>query len=100
MVGGIEQELRPAGDGTIFADQQPIVVDWVVIQNILAFKLPRVGKIVVKRKITNADVGIRNDALQIADAMILLAGINYIGIQLHQRFLLSSKNTMLRRHNQ
>ena len=84
MVGGIEQEFRPAGDGTIFADHQPVVVDWVLIQNILALKLPRVGKIMVKRIITNADVGIRNDVFQITDGMILLPGINPVGVQIHQ----------------
>ena len=41
MVGAVEQEPGPAGDGAEPADHQPVLVDGIVIQHIVFFKVNR-----------------------------------------------------------
>ena len=88
MVGAGEQKLCAAGDGTKFAYHKFVMIDWIVIQYIVAFKLSRViDKVVIHGKIPDNDVGILHDAFQINRLMVVCARINFLWI--HGFFLLS-----------
>jgi hypothetical protein len=63
------------------ADHQPIVIAGrIVIQHVPPLELRRVFKIVVERVVANYDVGVGNDALQIADRRIAWAWKLDVGI--------------------
>ena len=81
MVGAGEQKLCAAGDGTKFANHKFVMIDWIVIQYIVAFKLPRVvDKVVVHGEVPDNDVRIFHDAFQINRLMVVCARINFLWI--------------------
>ena len=78
MVGAVEQKLCAAGDGTEFADHKFVMIDRIVIQHIVFFKLPRiVDKVVVHGEVPDKDVGILHDTFQINRFMVACAGIGF-----------------------
>lgn len=81
MVGAGEQKLCTAGDGAKFADYKPIMVDRIVVQYIVLFKLPWVfDKVVVHGEVPDNDVGVLHDAFQINRLMVVCARINFLWI--------------------
>ena len=87
MIGAGEQKLCAAGDGTKFADYKPIMVDWIVVQHIVLFKLPWVvDKVVVHGEVSNNDAGVFHNTFQINRFMVVCARINLFWI--HGFFLL------------
>ena len=62
MVGAVEKEFCSAGDGAEFSNDQFILVDGIVIEDIVFFKLSWVSdKIVINRVIACCNVGILDD---------------------------------------
>ena len=77
VVGAVEQELGPAGDGAEFADDKPLMVDGVVVEHIIALKIPGVvDKVVVYGVVPHGDGGVGHHVLQINCAVPLGTGIN------------------------
>ena len=65
MVGAGEQKLCPAGDGAEFPNHKFVMVDRIVVQHIVLFKLPRVmDEVVIHGKIPDHDVGMIDDTFQ------------------------------------
>ena len=61
-----EEELRPAGDGAVLANDQPLLVDRVVIEHVVCLKLRGVAhKIVVERKVANKDARVRDHVFEV-----------------------------------
>ena len=59
VVGAGEQEFRAAGDGAEFSDHQPVAVDGVVIEHIVAHEFRGVPEeIVVDRVIPHRNIGV------------------------------------------
>ena len=59
VVGAGEQEFRAAGDGAEFSDHQPVAVDGVVIEHIVAREFRGVPEeIVVDRVIPHRNIGV------------------------------------------
>ena len=78
MVGAVEQELCAAGDGTELADHQPLPVDGIVVEHIVALEIPGVvDKIVVDGVVPHRDGGVCHHILQINGAVPLGAGIDF-----------------------
>ena len=78
MVGAVEQELGSAGDGAELADDQPLVVDRVVVEDVVALKIPGiVDKIVIDGVVPHRNGGVVHHILQVDRAVPLRAGINF-----------------------
>ncbi len=89
MVGAVEQKLRPAGDGAELADDQPLVVDGIVVEHVVFLKVPGVvDEVVVHGVIPHDDGGIGHHVLQIDRAVPLGAGID-LPLRDHLKNLLS-----------
>ena len=81
MVGAVEQELRAAGDGAEFADDQPVVVNGVVVEDVAARKVPGVvDKIVVYRKFADVDPRFVHHVFQIDDLGVAGPGIDKVWV--------------------
>ena len=58
MVRAVEQEFGAAGDGTELPDDQPVVVDRVMVQHIVLLKFRWViDKVIVHRVVANLNAG-------------------------------------------
>ena len=89
MVGAGEQELDAAGKGAEFADDQPVVVDGIVVKDVVLFKQAGVVyKIIVHSKVPDGDVGVGDGGFQIDGLAVAGAGIKDIGNGFHAGFLL------------
>ena len=81
MIGAGEQKRCPAGDGAKFPDHKLVVVDGIVVQYIVLFKLSRViDEVVIYGEIPHKNVGIINNAFQINRLMVIGARINFLWI--------------------
>ena len=77
MVGAVEQEPGPAGDGAEPADHQPVLVDGIVIQHIVFFKVNRViNKVVVYGIVPDNNTGIFHGMLEINCLTVSRPGID------------------------
>ena len=48
MIGTVEQEFCPAGNGAEGADDQPVMIDRILIEHVVFLKIPRImHKIVI-----------------------------------------------------
>ena len=66
MVGAVEEELCPTGDGAELADYQPVVVDGIVIQHIVLLKVNGVmDKVIIHGVVSHKDAGTRHDLVEI-----------------------------------
>lgn len=78
MVGAVEQEFRPTGDRTEFADHQPVAVDGVVVEDVVAFELHGVvHEIVVDRVVADLDHRVRDDRIQVDRLAVVRAGVGF-----------------------
>ena len=85
VVGAVEQELCAAGDGAELADYQPVMIDGIVIEHIVLFKVHRImDKVVVYGVVAYDDVGILDDLIEIDRLAVSCPGIS-IG-WIHVRF--------------
>ena len=81
MVGAGEQKFCAAGDGTKFANRKFVMIDWIVVQYVVLFKLPWVfDKVVIHGEVPDNDVGILHDTFQINRFMVVCARINFLWI--------------------
>ena len=72
----LNREPRAAGDGAEFADDQPVLVDRVVVQDVVLFELCRVvHEIVVDRVVADLDTGVVDHRIQIDRPAVVRAGI-------------------------
>ncbi len=56
MIGAVEKEFRPAGNGAEPPDDQPFAVNRIMIQHIILFKESRIGhEVVVNGVVANFD---------------------------------------------
>ena len=89
MVGTVEQKFCSAGNRTELPDLQSVMVDRVVIQDIVFFKIPRVVyKIIVEREITNLNIRVCDNVLQIHNRIIPYAGKYFSAIRNRHCFIL------------
>ena len=88
MVSAGEQKLCAASDRAKFPDYKFVMVNRIVVQHIVLFKLPWVfDKVVIHGEVRDNDVGILHDTFQINRFMVVCARINFFWI--HGLFLLS-----------
>ena len=81
MVGAGERKFCAAGDGTKFANRKFVMIDWIVVQYVVLFKLPWVfDKVVIHGEVPDNDVGILHDTFQINCFMVVCARINFLWI--------------------
>ena len=82
MVCAVEQKFRAAGNRTEFAYLKFIVVDGVVVEYVVPFKLPWVvHEVVVESKITNFNVRVCDYVFQIHNRIVPFAGIYLFAIR-------------------
>ena len=78
MVGAVKQKFRAARDGTECSYDQLVPVDRIVIQHIIALKLPGVmDKIVIYRVLTYGNIGVCDHIFQINGLGVSSAGVNF-----------------------
>ena len=79
LIGAVEQEFRAAGYGAELSNDQPVAVDRIVIQHVVAFEIDGVGReIVVDRPLPHLDIRVADDLFQIDRLPVPLAGIYLI----------------------
>ncbi len=65
VVGAGEQEFRAAGDGAEFADDQPVLVDRVVVEDVVLLEGPGiVAEVVVHGKVAHLNGGVGDDVFR------------------------------------
>ena len=71
MVGTVKKKLCPTGNRTEFADYQAVLVNRIMIEDIILLKLSRIiYKVIVNSVITNYDIRIVDNGIQI-DSLII-----------------------------
>lgn len=72
----LNRNRAPQADGAEFADDQPVLVDRVVVQDVVLFELCRVvHEIVVDRVVADLDIGVVDHRIQIDRPAVVRAGI-------------------------
>ena len=81
MVGTVKKKLCPTGNGTEFSDNQAVLIDRIMIENIILLKLGRViYKIIVYGIITNYNIRIIDNGIQINSLIIIVRGNVFVFI--------------------
>jgi len=84
MIGTVEQELCPAGNGAEFPDFQPISIDGILVEDIMLFKFSGVmDKVMVHGIIPHGNGRVRDGIFQINRPCIVKTGIHGIFGDLH-----------------
>lgn len=66
MVGAIEQETSATGDRAKLTDNQPVMVNRIMVKNIILLKINRIiYKVVIHGVVAHNDAGIDNNIFQI-----------------------------------
>ena len=87
VVRTVQQELSPAGNGTVLSDHQSVAVDGVVVENIVPLKLHWVPyEVVVDRIVPHGDVVAMDHRPQIDGLPVPGPGINCFSRNSHDLF--------------
>ena len=90
MIGTVEQELCPAGNGAEFPNFQPIPIDGILVEDIMLFKFSGVmDKVMIHGIIPHGNGRVRDGIFQINRPCIVKTGIHGIfGRSSYNRLLL------------
>ncbi|MPM57588.1 hypothetical protein SDC9_104410 [bioreactor metagenome] len=81
VVGGIENELCAGGDRAVFAEDQRVMVDRIMVEHAIFDKIPRVvRKIVIHGEVADPDVRLVDDTVQINRPVVSGTGIDFRGV--------------------
>lgn len=78
MIGAVEKEFRPAGNRAEPPDDQPFVVNRIMVQYIVLLKESRIGyEIVVNGVVANLDGGVLHYGIQVHGLRVAGPGIYF-----------------------
>lgn len=82
MVGAVKKEAGTTGDGAELSDNQPVMIDWIMVQYIVLLKISGIiCKIVIHGIISHDNTGISDYIFQINRFPILRAWVNFLSIK-------------------
>lgn len=77
MICTVEKKLRAAGNGAEFSDDQPFVIDRIVVQHIVLLKIRRIFfKVIVDRIVADRNIRVGDYILQINCISVFLPRID------------------------
>ena len=92
MIGAVEQKANSAGNGAELTDNQPFMVNGIMVENIIFLEIHRIiHKVVIYGVVAHGDAGIGNDIFQIYGFPVFCPGINFLFVHFQNSVILSKR---------